>query len=149
MKKLIQEFKEFALGSNIMDLAVAVILGGAVSSMVTALVDNILMPLIGIVLGGRDFSNLSIHVGQASIQYGAFIQAVINFFIIALCIFFIVKGLNSLNRKLGKEKKKEKAAQELQTEYLKEIRDLLAQNNITPGTPVKLTGNTQNTEDES
>lgn len=119
MKKLWQEFKEFALTGNIMDLAVAVILGGAISKMVSALVDNILMPLIGMIIGGIDFSSLSVQVGEASLMYGVFIQAVIEFLIIAICIFAMVKALSALDKKskelLQEEEKTPEAAEEKPT----------------------------------
>lgn len=132
MKKLFKEFREFALKGSIMDLAVAVILGGAVSAMVSALVDNILMPIVGIFMGGRDFSSLSITVGEAVIGYGAFIQAVINFLIIAVCIFAIVKALNKLRgAPEHKEEPPKPTAEEQQLACLKEIRDLLAKDKAT------------------
>lgn len=122
-----QEFKAFISQSNVMDLAVGVIVGGAFSKIVTALVDNILMPIIGIILGGVDFSGLMIKVGSAQIMYGAFIQAVIDFLIIALCLFFIVKALNAFKRKPKEEAPAEPTAEEKQLALLEQIRDELRQ----------------------
>lgn len=94
MKAFIKEFKEFAMRGNVMDMAIGVIIGGAFGAIVTALVDNIITPIIGAVLGGVDFSKLAITVGKAQIGYGAFIQAIIDFLIVAFCIFCMLKALN-------------------------------------------------------
>ncbi len=93
---MLREFKEFAMRGNVMDLAIAVIIGGAFGAIITSLVNDILMPLIGLVLGGIDFSALAFKVGNAVIKYGAFIQAVINFLIIAFVVFLIVRAINRL-----------------------------------------------------
>ncbi|WRS27574.1 large-conductance mechanosensitive channel protein MscL [Oscillospiraceae bacterium MB08-C2-2] len=128
MKKLLEEFKAFALKGNVMDLAVAVVIGGAFGKIVTALVESIIMPLVGILLGGKNFSNLSITIGESVIAYGAFLQAVVDFIIIALAIFVFIKMLSTVT---GKLKKQEPAAEPEAPkatpteEYLLEIRDLL------------------------
>ena len=93
---MLKEFKEFVMLGNVIDLAVAVIIGVAFGAIVTSLVNDILMPLIGLVLGGIDFSALAFQVGDAVIKYGAFIQAVINFLIIAFVVFLIVRAINRL-----------------------------------------------------
>ncbi|HSJ88663.1 MAG TPA: large conductance mechanosensitive channel protein MscL [Anaerolineales bacterium] len=93
---MLKEFKEFVMRGNVIDLAVAVIIGVAFGAIVTSLVNDILMPLIGLVLGGIDFSALAFQVGDAVIKYGAFIQAVINFLIIAFVVFLIVRAINRL-----------------------------------------------------
>jgi large conductance mechanosensitive channel len=93
---MLREFKEFAMRGNVMDLAIAVIIGGAFGAIVTSLVNDILMPLIGLLLGGIDFSALAFKVGNAVIKYGAFIQAIINFLIIAFVVFLIVRAINRL-----------------------------------------------------
>jgi len=95
---MLKEFREFAIRGNVMDLAVAVIIGAAFGKIVTALVDNILMPLIGLVLGGVDFSGLSTQIGGAVIEWGLFIQSIIDFIIIAFVIFLIVRAVNRLKR---------------------------------------------------
>ena len=127
--KLGSEFKEFIMQGNVVDLAVGVIIGGAFGKIVTSLVDDILMPLIGIVIGGMDFSKLSIDVLEAKIMYGAFIQNVIDFLIVAFCIFMFVKAVNGVTEKLKKEKEEEEAEEAAQRseeiELLEEIRDLL------------------------
>lgn len=93
---MLKEFREFAMRDNVMDLAVGVIIGGAFGAIVTSLVNDILMPLVGLVLGGVDFSSLAIQVGAATIKYGAFIQAIVNFLIVAFVIFQIVRAMNRL-----------------------------------------------------
>jgi large conductance mechanosensitive channel len=96
---MIKEFKEFIMKGNVMDLAVAVIIGGAFGKIISSLVGDILMPLIGLIIGGIDFSSLAITVGNAKVTYGNFIQALIDFLIIALVIFLLVKGINSMTKK--------------------------------------------------
>ena len=95
---MIKEFKEFIAQGNVFDLAVGVIIGGAFGKIVTSLVEDILMPIIGLILGGVDFSGLSITVGDANVKYGNFIQVVINFLIIAFCIFLMVKAMNKFKK---------------------------------------------------
>jgi large conductance mechanosensitive channel len=93
---MLKEFREFAMRGNVMDLAVGVIIGGAFGAIVASLVNDILMPLVGLALGGVDFSGLGIPVGAETIMYGAFIQSIINFLIIAFVIFLIVRAMNRL-----------------------------------------------------
>lgn len=93
---MLKEFRDFAMRGNVMDLAVAVIIGVAFGAIVTSLVNDIIMPLIGLVLGGIDFSGLAFQVGNATVKYGAFIQAVVNFLIVAFVIFLIVRAINRL-----------------------------------------------------
>ncbi|GLH63086.1 large conductance mechanosensitive channel protein MscL [Parageobacillus sp. G301] len=118
-----KEFKEFAMRGNVVDLAVGVIIGGAFGKIVSSLVNDILMPLIGLLLGGIDFSGLSLKIGDAVIKYGMFIQTVVDFLIISFSIFLFVKVLNKLYRL----KKEEEASPTLtkEEELLTEIRDLL------------------------
>ena len=108
--KLFDEFKAFVMRGNVLDMAVGVIIGGAFGKIVTSLVNDIFMPIIGMILGNIDFTSLEIKLGepvegaeQAAIRYGAFIQEIVNFLIIALCIFIFIKVVTSL------EKKKEEA----------------------------------------
>ena len=105
MKKLMGEFKEFIMRGNVMDMAVGVIIGGAFSAIVTSLTDDIISPILGL-FGGMDFSDLVAKVGDVEIKYGAFITAVINFLIMALIIFLMVKGINKL-MSIGKKKEEE------------------------------------------
>jgi len=86
----IKEFKEFAMRGNVMDMAVGVIIGGAFGKIVSSLVDDVMMPIIGVLTGGVDFSKVSIMVGDAEVKYGMFIQNVIDFLIIAVCIFAMI-----------------------------------------------------------
>ena len=95
---MLKEFREFAIRGNVMDLAVAVIIGAAFGKIVTSLVDNILMPLIGLVMGGLDVSELKSQVGGAVIEWGLFLQSIIDFIIIAFVIFLIVRAINRLKR---------------------------------------------------
>lgn len=96
---LLKDFKDFALRGNVLDLAVGIVIGAAFASIVTAIVDNILMPVIGMITGGVDFKSLSIKVGSAELKYGMFIQASIIFIIIAFFLFLIVKAANGVKLK--------------------------------------------------
>ena len=100
---MLKEFRDFALRGNVIDLAIAVVIGAAFTAIVTSLVDDIIMPLVGVLLGGVDFSTLAITVGDASITYGNFIQTIINFLIIAFFLFLIVRSINQLKERLAKE----------------------------------------------
>jgi large conductance mechanosensitive channel len=124
---VIKEFREFIMRGNVLDLAVAVIIGGAFGAIVTSLVDDLIMPLVGILLGGVDFSSLSIEVGNATLRYGNFIQQVINFLIIAAALFLVVKAANTLMRK--KAEAPVPPAPTAEEKLLTEIRDLLAAQN--------------------
>ncbi len=132
MSKLIvvlHEFRKFISRGNVMDLAVAVIMGSAFTTIVNSIVKDIITPIIGIFLGGIEFSDLAITIGEADIKYGSFIQATINFIIIAAVVFGLVTAINKLQAKfLGQQKKKEKAQEKKIKEEVKlltEIRDLL------------------------
>ena len=120
----VQEFREFAMKGSLMDMAAGIIIGAAVSKMVGALVDSVLMPVIGIFLGGVDFSGLAVQVGEASVGYGAFIQALIDFLIIAFVIFLILKFINKLKRE-AEESESSTAKPSEDVVLLREIRDLL------------------------
>ncbi|UQZ60960.1 large conductance mechanosensitive channel protein MscL [Bacillus subtilis] len=127
------EFKAFAMRGNIVDLAIGVVIGGAFGKIVTSLVNDIIMPLVGLLLGGLDFSGLSFTFGDAVVKYGIFIQTIVNFLIISFSIFIVIRTLNGLRRK--KEAEEEEAAEEAvdaQEELLKEIRDLLKQQAKSP-----------------
>jgi large conductance mechanosensitive channel len=95
---MLKEFKEFAMRGNVLDLAVAVIIGGAFGKIIASLVNDVLMPLIGLVMGGVNFSELALTVGEASIKYGAFIQSIIDFIIVAFVIFMIVRTMNRMKK---------------------------------------------------
>lgn len=125
MKKIISEFKEFIARGNVVDLAVGVIVGSAFGKIVTSLVNDILMPIIGVILGGIDFTNLTIKFKDATIYYGNFIQNIIDFLIVAFCIFIFVKVINTLTYKKKKEEIKEEIIKSEQILLLEEIRDLL------------------------
>ena len=127
MKKIISEFRTFIERGNVVDLAVGVVMGSAFSKIVTSVVDELLMPIIGIIIGGHDLSNLSINVGSAVIKYGSLINNIINFFIISFCIFILVKFINKLTSINKKEVKKEEKVVKKSDEVilLEEIRDEL------------------------
>ena len=126
---MLKEFKEFIARGNVMDLAVGVIIGGAFGKIVTSIVDDILMPLIGMVIGGIDFTGLVWKIGEAEVKYGNFIQNVIDFLIVAFCIFLIVKGINKASKKLSKKQAEEEKPEPIiksdEVILLEEIRDLL------------------------
>ena len=126
MKNFIEEFKAFAMKGNVIDLAVAVVIGAAFGKIVASLVENIIMPTIGILLGGVDFTNLSLKVGDATITYGVFIQSIFDFAVIAFVIFMVVRALAKLQKK---EEAKPAASAEPSAEVklLTEIRDSLRQ----------------------
>ena len=126
VNKFINEFKTFVSRGNVLDLAVGVVVGGAFSKIVTSLVNDIITPLIGVIIGGRDFSNLSLKIGDANIAYGAFIQNIIDFLLIAFCIFIFIKFINKFfMKKKEEEKKVEKPKKNDEVALLEEIRDLL------------------------
>lgn len=136
MKRIVKEFKEFAMRGNVMDLAVGVIIGGAFGKIVTSLVNDIIMPTVGILVGGVDFSNLTITlqpetinkagevVGAVTLNYGLFINTIIDFTIVAFAIFAVIKGMNKLKKKQEKQEE-ESVKHPTQVELLIEIRDLL------------------------
>ena len=120
----LKEFKEFISKGNVFDMAIGVIIGGAFGKIVTSLVDNILMPLIGLIIGGLDFSNLTIKVKDATVSYGLFIHNVVDFLIVALCIFMVVKLFSKFKKK--KEEEPEAPAEPSEEVLLlREIRDSL------------------------
>jgi large conductance mechanosensitive channel len=123
---MLKEFMDFVKKGNVLDLAVAVIIGGAFGAIIGSLVEDILMPLIGIIIGGVDFTGLAINVGEAALTYGNFIQAVINFLIIAFVIFMLIRQVKKLEKpaEAAPAAPPEPSAEE---KLLTEIRDLLKQ----------------------
>ncbi len=143
MKKIFKEFGDFIKRGNVIDLAVAVIIGGAFSTIVTSLVNDIIMPVISLLTGGIDFTNLFVSLngetyttlaeaeaaGASVLAYGSFIQAIINFLIIAFVIFMVVKAMNKMmSLKKKKEEKEEAPAKSDEVVLLEEIRDLMKKN---------------------
>ena len=123
---LFKEFKEFISKGNVLDLAVGVIVGGAFGKIVTSLVDDIIMPIIGLIIGGINFSGLSLKIGEATVKYGMFIQNIVNFLIIAFSIFLVVKAVNKMRRiKPEKEEPPVEPKKSNEEILLTEIRDLL------------------------
>ena len=128
--KLLSEFRDFAFKGNVIDLAVGVIIGAAFGKIVSALVDNVLMPPIGFLLGGVDFKDLAINIGTQQtpvlIKYGMFIQTVVDFAIIAFVLFLVLKGMLTLKSRFETEKKAAPPSPTPSEIYLREIRDALA-----------------------
>ena len=120
---MVSEFKKFVTRKNVIDLAVAVIMGAAATSIIQSFVRDIFSPILGIFLGGVDFSSLSINFGNASIRYGSFIQAVINFIIIAFVVFLIIQAIQELQRRFLHIDEEILGQSELKV--LQEIRDIL------------------------
>ena len=123
---MLKEFREFLQQGNVIDLAIAVIIGGAFGAIVNSLVDDIFMPVIGILIGGIDFSALSIQVGEAVILFGNFIQAIINFVIIASAVFLVIRSYNQLRSEEQSAPLKPSAEEKI----LAEIRDLLKERKL-------------------
>lgn len=127
---MIKEFKEFIMKGNVLDLAVAVIIGGAFGAIVSSFVDDVIMPPIGFLLGGVDFSDLKLILSAAgegteevAVRYGIFLQRIIDFLIIALVIFIVIKAYNRISKK--QEEEAPAPAGPTETDLLTEIRDLL------------------------
>ncbi len=131
MKGFIKEFKEFITKGDVMSMAVGIIIGGAFTAIITSLTDDVIGPVIGVIIGGVDFSSWGVTVGDATILFGNFIQAIINFLITAVVLFFIMKGFNTFKDKADKLAKKGKEEEEAKEEIpediklLTEIRDAL------------------------
>jgi large conductance mechanosensitive channel len=134
--KMVDEFKEFAMRGNVVDLAIGVIMGAAFAPIVATLVDNIIMPPIGYVLAGIDFSKLAVEIPTLTnpvlIKYGIFLNAVIKFLITAFAIFLLVKAINHMKKPKPGAAPPPPSPTEV---YLKEIRDLLAKQERSPRTP--------------
>lgn len=132
MKKLLKEFKEFAIKGNMIELAVGIIIGTTFNAIVNSIVKDIFMPIVGMLTGGRDYSGLALTIGNASINYGLFIQTVINFLITAVSLFFVIKVLNSFNRKKDEPVEVvvvEEEKPDENTVLLREIKELLCKIN--------------------
>ena len=127
MKKFLEEFKKFIAKGNVLDLAIAVVIGNAFNKIVSSLVDDVIMPLVGVIIGGIHFEGIKITVGNASIMVGSFIQNIVDFLIVALTIFIVVKIFNKLSKKKEEEKKEEPKKTD-DIKLLEEIRDLLKEN---------------------
>ncbi|MCA9957203.1 MAG: large-conductance mechanosensitive channel protein MscL [Anaerolineales bacterium] len=122
---MFKEFKDFISRGNVMDLAVAVVLGAAFGAIVKSLVDDLIMPLLGILLGGIDFTTLTVQVGNATLTYGNFIQAIINFLVIAFAIFLVVRSYNRLQKEEEEAAPPAPPEPSAEEKLLAEIRDLL------------------------
>ena len=125
---MLREFREFAVKGNVVDLAVGVIIGTAFGKIVSSLVADLIMPMVGALIGGIHYENLFLQVGEAKIMYGKFLENVVDFFIIALVIFFLVKAINHFRRQSEKEPAAAPPPREVQ--LLEEIRDLLKKKTI-------------------
>ena len=126
---MLKEFREFIMRGNVLDLAVAVVIGAAFIAIVNSLVGDIIMPIVGVIIGGLDFAGLSITIGSAVIAYGKFLQAVINFVLVGFTMFLIIKSINAMQKKLAKpeEEKKDEPVTPEDVLLLREIRDSLKQ----------------------
>ena len=129
---MLKEFQEFALKGNVVDMAVGIIIGAAFGTVVKSLVDNVMMPPIGYLMGGVDFSNLSLPLGKGLdgktdvvIKYGLFINSIISFVIVAFALFMVIKAMNTAKKRFEKEKEEAEAEPPRQEVLLEEIRDLL------------------------
>ena len=133
MKKLIEEFKEFALRGNVIDLTLGIVLGGAFTKIINSLVSDLIMPLIGVISGSINFSSLTWTIKQINtgneiiVRYGAFIDATVNFLIIAIAMFIAIKAINKLKRDKPEEPAESLEKEEVQ--LLREIRDSLRDRN--------------------
>jgi large conductance mechanosensitive channel len=121
-----KDFKKFISKGNILDLAVGVIIGGAFGKIISSLVGDVIMPLVGVLLGGIDFAGLTAQVGEATIAYGLFIQNIIDFLIIAICMFLFIRALDNFKKK--EEKSPTPQAPSKEEALLTEIRDILKEN---------------------
>ncbi len=131
MKKFLNEFKEFIARGDVMSMAIGIIIGSAFTAIVTSLVSDIVTPILGIFIGGLDFTSIALTIGDASIMFGNFIQAIIVFLLTALVIFWLMKGINKMSQLKEKEKAEEPAAPApipADIALLTEIRDLLKEN---------------------
>lgn len=128
MKSTMQEFKAFIMRGNILDMAIGVVMGGAFGKIVTSLVDNLLMPLVGILSGGVNISDLAWTVGDATFGYGVFLQNIIDFLIIAACMFAVIKAMAKFSAKKAEEPAPAPEPSE-EVKLLTEIKDLLAEQN--------------------
>lgn len=126
--KTVSEFKAFIAKGNVIDLAVGVVMGNAFGKIISSIVNDIMMPAVGVLIGGVDFTNLSFNIKDAKIMYGNFIQNVIDFLIIAVCIFIFVKLISGLTKKHEEAVVKEPPKKDEKIELLEEIRDLLKEN---------------------
>ncbi len=128
---MLKEFKDFAMRGNVVDMAVGIIIGAAFGKIVSSLVSDVLMPPIGVIMGSVSFSDLNVALGEgegaATLNYGMFIDQIINFLIVAIAVFFLIKAINSLKKK-EEEKPAEPPKPSAEEQLLTEIRDLLARN---------------------
>jgi large conductance mechanosensitive channel len=125
MAGFLKEFRDFAVKGNMIDLAIGVIIGAAFGAIVSSIVDDLFMPLIGIIIGGIDFSALVLQVGEAQVKIGLFINAVVKFTIIAFVLFLVVKGINAMKRQAAEEPVETTPAPSKEEVLLTEIRDAL------------------------
>ena len=123
------EFREFISKGSVMDMAVGIIIGGAFQAIINSLVNDILMPLIGMIIKTESLADLKVMVGSAEIAYGAFIAAIINFLLMALVLFIIVKAMNTIREKTKKEEEEAPKEDSDEVKLLKEIRDSLKKGN--------------------
>ncbi len=127
---MLREFRDFIMRGNVLDLAVAVVIGTAFTAIVNSVVGDIIMPIIGVIIGGINFAGLSVTIGSAVVGYGKFLQAIVNFLLIGITMFLVIKSINSLQKRLAKPKEETPPPAPVTPEdivLLREIRDLLKQ----------------------
>jgi large conductance mechanosensitive channel len=127
VKQFVSDFRKFVMRGNVVDLAVAVVIGLAFNAVIQSFVNNIINPIIGAIFGKPNFDNLTVKIGHGVIRYGAFITALINFLIIAFALFLVVRAFSSLQTRLSKQTEEE--AELSEKDVLLEIRDLIAAQN--------------------
>jgi large conductance mechanosensitive channel len=126
IQNFVEEFKKFAMRGNVMDLAVGIVIGAAFQKIVTSLVNNIITPIIGSLMGGVDFTGYAITVRDSQITYGVFIQSILDFVIVAFAIFIAIKVMNKLQQKENEKPEEQKEAEPTEeVKLLREIRDSL------------------------
>lgn len=126
---MIKEFRDFIAKGNVLDMAIGVVMATAFTGIVNSLVDDIIMPFVGLVMGSTDFTSITVELGSAVLTIGNFVQAIISFLIIALVLFFVMKAVASMKSKFAKEEEIEEEEIDSQELLLTEIRDLLRDQN--------------------
>lgn len=128
---MLKEFRDFIAKGNVLDMAIGVVMATAFTAIVNSLVDDIIMPFVGLVMGSTDFTSITVEVGSAVLTIGNFIQAIVTFLIVALVLFFVMKAVASLKSQFDKEELEEEEEVDSQELLLTEIRDLLREQNGT------------------
>ncbi|MEY8370976.1 large conductance mechanosensitive channel protein MscL [Aerococcaceae bacterium 50-4] len=131
---MLKEFRDFIAKGNVLDMAIGVVMATAFTAIVNSLVDDIIMPFVGLIMGSTDFTSITVEVGSAVLTIGNFIQAIVTFLIVALVLFFVMKAVASLKSQFAAEEEVEEEEVDSQELLLTEIRDLLKAQNSTNAT---------------